>query len=72
MQLSKGDEVDKLVVPILKKLMNKNNARKSHREGSEVEKVSLDLDEKHLCLLIMYLPFFKIKQETYLIGTMKR
>ena len=52
--------------------MNKNNARTSHREGSEVEKVSFDQDEKHLCLLIMYLPFFKIKQETYLIGTMKR
>ena len=45
---------------------------KDDQEDGEEGLKPTDPEEKLLHQLTMFLPFFKLKQETYLIGTMKR
>ena len=71
-QLSIGDEVDKLIFPILNNLSFRQNTATSEREADEEDQTSMSEEEKILNQLIMFMPFFKIETESYLIGTMKR
>ena len=71
-QLSKGDEVDQLIFPILNNVSGSQNTLTSEKEGDEEDQASMREEEKILNQLIMFMPFFKIETESYLIGTMKR
>ena len=64
--------MDKLIFPILNNLSFRQNTATSEREADEEDQTSMSEEEKILNQLIMFMPFFKIETESYLIGTMKR
>ena len=64
--------MDQLIVPILNKILRGQNTITSDREEDEEDQASMSEDEKTLNQLIMFLPFFKLETESYLIGAIKR